>query len=157
MKMGTSARSWTAALILCGALISSYARADEAKGARPEHLSGERAVCAYPIRGQVFERTELFFGMNRPDGGVVSPEEFQGFIDTQVTPRFPDGLTVVVAKGQFRGTSGVTEREDSRILILLYTLDRQKNALIEEIREAYKNAFEQESVLRVDESSCVSF
>ncbi len=59
MKMGTSARSWTAALILCGALISSYARADEAKGARPEHLSGERAVCAYSIRGQVSERTEL--------------------------------------------------------------------------------------------------
>lgn len=35
-----------------------------------------------------------FFGRNRP-GGEVSEEQFQKFLQTVVTPRFPDGLTVV--------------------------------------------------------------
>ncbi len=83
MKMGTSARSWAAVLALCGALISNHAWADEAKGTRLAYLSGERAVCAHSIRGQELERTELFFGMNRPDGEVVSSEDFQRFIDAQ--------------------------------------------------------------------------
>ncbi len=88
---------------------------------------------------------------------MVTVEEFQNFIDTKVTPRFPDGLTLVKAEGHFRGASGIAEREDSRVLILLYELDRHSNDLIEQIREDYKAAFAQESVLRVDESSCVSF
>lgn len=44
------------------------------------------------------------------------------------------------------------------MLILLYPLDdKEANSEIEQIREAYKDAFQQESVLRVDDYSRVSF
>jgi Protein of unknown function (DUF3574) len=36
----------------------------------------------------------------------VSPEEFKGFLDIAVTPCFPDGLTLLTGKGQFRESDG---------------------------------------------------
>jgi hypothetical protein len=107
-----------------------------------------------------FLRTELYFGTNKDDGSVVSEQEFLGFVDRQITPRFPDGLTLVTALGQFRGSRGI-ERERSMLLILLYPVDtaRSSGQKIEEIRRAYIGEFRQESVLRADEplSECVSF
>ena len=78
--------------------------------------------------------------------------EFKQFLDQCVTPRFPDGLTLVKALGQFRGSDGFPIEERSVLLILLYPDDvrRVSSARIEEIRDAYKRIFQQESVLRTD-------
>ncbi|HEY6403085.1 MAG TPA: DUF3574 domain-containing protein, partial [Blastocatellia bacterium] len=67
----------------------------------------------------LFIRTELYFGMNRSDGGEVSQKEFDGFLSGFITPRFPDGLTVIKGKGQFLNSEGDVERERSVVLILL--------------------------------------
>ena len=101
--------------------------------------------------GERFVRTELFFGSARP-GGEVSEAEFKEFLDQCVTPRFPDGLTLLMALGQFRGADGIPIEERSMLLILLYPDDarRESNKKIEEIRDAYKQIFQQESVLRAD-------
>jgi hypothetical protein len=108
-----------------------------------------------------FIRTELFFGSNKPDGSVVSERDFARFLDQEITPRFPDGLTLLTGLGQFKGSSGVIERERSMLLILLYPREtaRASGAKIEAIRTAYKIQFSQESVLRADERlpECVSF
>ena len=102
--------------------------------------------------GDPFLRTELFFGTAKPDGTVVTPEEFQQFLDQEITPRFPDGLTLLSGLGQFRGSNGIIVQEKSMLLILLYPVkDQRRNSpKIELIREAYKRAFQQESVLRAD-------
>jgi Protein of unknown function (DUF3574) len=50
--------------------------------------------------GDLFLRTELFFGPSKPEGEVTE-EEFQPFLAQHVTPRFPDGLTVVTGLGLF--------------------------------------------------------
>ena len=99
-----------------------------------------------------FLRTELYFGTAKPDG-VVSEEEFQQFVDEYVTPRFPDGLTVLKGDGQFRGDSGVIVKEQSFVLILLYPYEARSGSSqrIERIRTLYKRYFDQESVLRVDD------
>jgi hypothetical protein len=105
-----------------------------------------------------FARTELFFGTNRADGlAPVSDEEFRVFLDQEITPRFPDGLTLLSALGQFRNSEGVIVQERSLVLILLYPADDQKasNKKIERIRTAYKRMFQQESVLRVDDPRLV--
>ena len=101
---------------------------------------------------QAFVRTELFFGTSKPDG-VVTPEEFQTFLDCVVTPLFPDGLTVVKADGQFKGANGVIVKEASFLLILLYPLENQlaSSGNIDYIRSAYVRLHQQESVLRVDD------
>jgi hypothetical protein len=123
-----------------------------------------RALCAgraEPKGTAAFFRTELYFGSNKPDGTAVTPEQFQQFLNAEITPRFPDGLTLLTGLGQFKGSSGVIERERSMELILLYPVDtaRSSGMKIEEIRTAYESQFQQESVLRADEPlpECVSF
>ena len=111
-----------------------------------------------PIFGEIWARTELFFGTSRPDGTVVTDDKFKRFLDSQVTPRFPDGLTLLTGSGQFKNSSGVIIQEKSKLLILLYPLtDTDASNRIEAIREIYKQMFQQESVLRVDSRAGVSF
>jgi hypothetical protein len=109
-----------------------------------------------PLSQEVWRRTELYFGMNRP-GGEVSEEDFARFVDCEITPRFPDGLTILTAYGQFLTSSGVLTRERSKVLVLFHPGTGEADRKIEEIRTAYKRAFEQESVLKVEELAYVSF
>lgn len=125
----------------------------EAQIQRQERPVIQRRIPEAARNGAVaFVRTELFFGTARP-GGVVTEEEFRNFIDTEVTKRFPDGLTVVKGDGQFRGEDGIVIKEQSFVLILLYPYDslRQSRQKIERIRALYKDQFDQQSVLRVDD------
>ena len=116
---------------------------------------------AEPTGVAPFLRTELYFGSNKPDGTVVTEAQFQDFLNNEITPRFPDGLTLLTGLGQFKGSSGKIERERSMLLILLYPTQTAKTSgqKIEEIRLAYERMFSQESVLRADQPlpECVSF
>jgi hypothetical protein len=105
------------------------------------------------LKTEPFVRTELFFGSERPNKPEVSDEEFKQFLDEEVTPRFPDGLTVLKGFGQFRESNGQIVQESSFVLILLYPREtlRDSSGKIEELRALYKERFEQESVLRVDD------
>lgn len=102
-------------------------------------------------------RLELLFGTGRPDGGAVGEVEWQAFVDAEVTPRFPDGLTVLTGYGQWRKTHGL-RKEGSRILLIWHAPAADSEAKIEAIRDAYKVRFGQDSVMRVDGGlSCVTF
>jgi hypothetical protein len=108
--------------------------------------------------GETWRRTELYFGTEKPNGSAVTPQEFEDFVDEIVTPRFPEGLTLLSGDGQWRDSAGTIIEEESNLLILLYPLDDEEaDGEIEQIREAYKDFFQQESVLRVDSYSRVSF
>lgn len=106
-----------------------------------------------PTPGESYKRTELYFGGSRPDGTPITPAEFELFLDKEVTPAFPDGLTWLEAHGQWMGG-----KEDSYVLIILYPFsDRTANRELEEIRTDYKEEFDQQSVLRADSVERVSF
>lgn len=66
-------------------------------------------------------RTELFFGTDKP-GPDVTDYQFQKFVDSTVTPRFPDGLTVLSGQGQWNGGKGIV-KERSKVLIIVYPVD----------------------------------
>jgi Protein of unknown function (DUF3574) len=75
-----------------------------------------------------------------------------------VTPLFPDGLTVIDGKAQFRPSAdSAVEREAAKILVLLYRFDKDASDKVEEIRSRCKARFQQQSVLPVDEPACASF
>jgi len=74
-----------------------------------------------------------------------------------VTPRFPGGLTVCDASGQWRGSKGTVEKESTKLLILIHEATGAQEKSIEEIRAEYKRRFQQESVLRVDMAVGASF
>jgi hypothetical protein len=110
-----------------------------------------------PANATLMARLELLFGMSRRDAPPVSDGEWQSFVDEEVTPRFPDGLTIVQGYGQWRNSKGVIAKEDSRVLMVWHEPKPDSEARIEAIRNAYKARFKQESVMRVDSFSCVSF
>jgi hypothetical protein len=118
---------------------------------------GNARPCGSSLSSVPVSRSEIYLGLSKPDGSKVSDAEFRRFIDTEVTPRLPDGFTVVAGNGQFKDSSGTIVREESRVLIVLHALeDARSSKHIEAIRTAYKAAFQQQSVLRVDGASCAS-
>jgi Protein of unknown function (DUF3574) len=130
---------------------AASAAAPSASPSESPAADGSRTTLAL-FPATLFTHTELFFGSLKPDGSLVSEEAFLGFLDAEITPRFPNGLTLLTGLGQFLNAQGVIIQEPSRLLILLYPLEewRHSSEKIEQIREQYKQMFDQESVLRVD-------
>lgn len=146
---------WILVVVCAGTILSRALDHTDAIQAQPTKaviLEG----CTDRDRGRPFARTELFFGKAKPDGSMVTDKEFRAFLDEVITPRFPNGLTMLPGAGQFRGSS--IQREGAVFVILLYPADEQdSSARIEEIRNRYRKTFAQESVLRVHGKFCVYF
>ena len=100
---------------------------------------------------------ELVFGRNDGDRLAVTEADWRRFIDEVVTPRFPDGLSIMDVQGQWRAPGGVLVREPSKIIYLVLDGGPDDPAKITNIREAYKQRFNQKSVLLVSQKACVSF
>lgn len=98
-------------------------------------------------------RLELVFGL----GHGVSEKSFMRFLAREVTPRFPDGLSLFEGYGQWRNSNGRLVKEPSRLLLIWHAADASSDAKVDAIRAAYKRRFHQESVLRAEGLSCVSF
>jgi Protein of unknown function (DUF3574) len=102
-------------------------------------------------------RDVLYFGRNLPTGGVVGEGEWQKFLDEVVTPRFPAGLTVVAANGQWRGHDGVLEHEQAEIVTVFHPGDEPARNAVSEVIAEYKRKFQQEAVLRERTHTCARF
>ncbi len=103
------------------------------------------------------ETVEMVFGRNEGDRLAVSEADWRSFIDEEVTPRFPDGLSVMDVQGQWRAPGGSLVREPSKIIYLVLDGGPDDPAKIAHIRDSYKQRFRQKSVLLVSQKACVSF
>ena len=111
---------------------------------------------ACPSGRQAMTSELLYFGTATPQG-VVTAEAWRDFVDEEVTPRFPDGLTTWPASGQWRPAGGAPVREASWVLDVVHAKDARSDAAIAEIVDDYKRRFHQDSVLRVSTAACVAF
>jgi hypothetical protein len=108
--------------------------------------------------GQEHLRTaQLFFGRNIGAKPGVSDADFSKFVDEEVTPRFPDGLTILDGGGQWRGADNQLIREASKVLMIVLPKRGDAAQRIDAVRSAYKTRFSQEAVLLITQASCVSF
>ena len=105
--------------------------------------------------GRLAVQELLYFG-TETTSGHVTPEDWGQFLSEIVTPRFPDGLSVWQAYGQWRSASGEMIREPSYVLSLVHPDDIATNNFVQEIITFYKTRFQQEAVLRVKSSACTS-
>jgi len=89
---------------------------------------------------------------------VISDAQWRAFLDKEVTPRFPDGLTVFDAYGQwlFRGAAE-PNRLRTKVLVILHEDSPQRRNDIEAIRLAWKQATRHQSVLWSRQPVEVSF
>jgi len=106
--------------------------------------------------GTAYTRTTLYFGLTRPKG-MVSEDEWQAFLRDDVTPRFPDGLTVLEGDGQYRRTDGTIGRERSKVLVILHDEKPTTRAALGDLVGRYKEVFAQESVLWESARVCAAF
>lgn len=105
-------------------------------------------------------RTELYFGIGPLDDASAAAHEqrWREFLDREITPRFPDGLSVYDIYGQWRSRGRAeVQRERSREVMLVYRDTAQHRADIEAIRAAWKKLSGDESVLRVTQPAEVAF
>ena len=110
-----------------------------------------------PEESEAFVRYELFMGRSGPGGEVVTDQAWEAFLGDTVTPRFPDGLTVLDAQGQWSDSEGQILKERSKVLVILAPPGDEPRGLIDEVSDEYKRRFNQESVLEVESDACVSF
>jgi hypothetical protein len=102
--------------------------------------------------------TKLYFGLGLADTPDTSESQWRDFLDNEVTPRFPSGLSVVDVYGQWQAKNQTTpSRLRSKMLIVDYPNTPENRDKIEAIRAAWKQRTGDQSVLRVTEPVDVSF
>ena len=96
---------------------------------------------------------ELLFGRER-----VNEARWQRFVADVITPRFPDGLTVYDARGQWRAPGmrrGIRQR--TKVVMIAMPPDAGNEARLQQIIDAYKARFRQLSVGLITYPACISF
>lgn len=115
---------------------------------------------AHPATAQGWVNTRLYFGLgpaDQPNKGV-SEAEWRAFLDREVTPRFPAGLSVSDIYGQWQGKNQTSpERLRSKCVIIDYPDTAENRAKVDAIRVAWKQKTGDQSVMRVTEPADVSF
>lgn len=100
---------------------------------------------------------EVYFGRDKP-GGEVTEAEWQGFVDEILSPRFPDGLTVLDAKGLWRDPrSGKILGERTKLVLITAPDAAVARQVIEAAVADYQRRFDQHTVLRVERPGCAIF
>ena len=105
------------------------------------------ASCAAPLKPAL--EVDLYFGRDK-----VGDAAWAAFLADEVTPRFPDGLSVLDVAGQWRDPGGKIARENSKLLVIVVFDAPAHQPKVTAIIDAYKQKFVQQSVLRVEHPAC---
>lgn len=101
---------------------------------------------------------ELIFGLNIGDAPGVDDAAWDRFVDHEVTPRFPDGLTITDAAGQWRDRNGgAVKREAAKRVEIALPGHADDEKRLAALVEAYKQQFHQRGVVVIKWPACVSF
>jgi len=154
-----ASRSGRIHLLLVAALFATSALGAQTTTQKPagSTLHGD---AAHPAHAAHWVDTRLYFGLGPADDPAkgVSEAAWRAFLDKEVTPRFPAGLSVMDIYGQWQGKGeAAPERVRSKVLIVDYPATRANSARIEAIRAAWKKLTGDQSVMKVTEPADVSF
>jgi len=99
---------------------------------------------------------ELLFGRGSNSVPTVSEAEFRRFLSREVSPRFPDGLTVVNAKGRWAPQASSTIGDRPKLVMIVLRGGSDDQVKLEAIRTAYQVQYHQESVLLPTGPDCIA-
>jgi hypothetical protein len=147
-------------LLPASILVFAFALFPPALSAQTAASSTLKGDAAHPAHALHWVDTRLYFGLgpaDAPDRGV-SETAWRDFLDKEVTPRFPSGLSVLDVYGQWQGKGETApERIRSKLLVIDYPATPANAAKIEAIRMAWKQKTGDHSVMKVTEPANVSF
>jgi hypothetical protein len=108
--------------------------------------------------GKPQQVAELMFGRKIGDRIGVTDSAWARFVDREITPRFPDGLTVIDARGQWRDRDrNRIVREPSKLVQIVLPGNEEDQQRLDEIAAAYKVRFRQQSVGIIVRPASVTF
>lgn len=103
-------------------------------------------------------RTDLYLGLSIPGGREVSPEQWQRFCDSIISPRFPGGYTEGNVAGRWKDTeSNQTITEHTKVLTFIGRKSKLREANLDKLIQVYRQQFQQQAVLRTDARVRVRF
>lgn len=113
-------------------------------------------VCPDGLRPHLV--AELLLGRNIGPREGVSESAFRAFLRREVAPRFPDGFTILDARGAYRdAASGRTREERGKLLLVAMPDPARQLPLLREVAEAYRARFRQQSVGLIAREACAAF
>jgi hypothetical protein len=112
---------------------------------------------ACPAPEKAMLRAELYFGRSTGGAHGVSEHQWADFLAKELTARFPDGLTVLDAHGQWRDKDGHMVSEKSKVVTVIAPNAEPTYEHIGAAAAAYKLRFRQKSVLIVTRPVCAEF
>lgn len=111
-----------------------------------------KPVC--PLGQAELRTAQLFLVAKAP--AKLNDTELRRFVDQEVTPRFPDGVTVVDGGGQWKGDENQLIREAAKVVLIVLPARGDPAAQVEAVRTAYRTKFKQESVVVMPPPACVA-
>lgn len=125
-------------------------------GAQASLAAAQGLSCNAPQKPMM--EVEMLFGRNIGGRLGVTEARWRAFLAREVSPRFPDGLTVFDTLGQWRDAkTKALVREPSKIVRIILPADAPAREKIDAIAAAYKQQFRQDAVGVVMRPACVSF
>jgi hypothetical protein len=118
-------------------------------------IDGSSPACRPGLAPRI--TADLYFGRNIGPSLAVSDADWAGFVDEEITPRFPDGLSVGDIAGQWKGEDGLVVREPAKVVMIVLSGEAGEYARLDAVRDAYLKRFRQESVMLVQRQACVGF
>lgn len=112
------------------------------------------AAPACPAGQEHLRTAQLFLG-GQAGHAAVPETEIRAFVDREVTPRFPDGVTVLDGGGQWRGAENQLIRQAQKVVLIVLPARGDTQSRLQAVRAAYKAKFRQESVV-VTQAACVA-
>jgi len=110
-----------------------------------EEFQTSRLTCSSAASNSV--TTQLYFGLSKQDGSLVSETEWNTFFSSVLVPEF-DGLTTLSSQGAWLDTESNTVRtEASKLVIIVDEQDEDHQQSIDKVVEYYVTSFNQQSVL----------
>lgn len=105
-----------------------------------------------------YTETALYFGQSRPDGSLITQNEWESFKGEQVARIFKEGSTVLNGTGSWYDTASKRLINEPTYVVIFYYKNSQRiSTQIDSLRHFYKIRFQQQSVLRVDKKVKVDF
>lgn len=115
-------------------------------------MSAPKAGC--PVGQSQLHTAQVFLGAKAPT--KVNDRDLRRFVDKEVTPRFPDGVTVVEGGGQWKGADNRLMREAAKMVLIVLPTGGDGHARVEAVRAAYRVQFKQDPVVVVPPPACVA-
>lgn len=109
---------------------------------------------ACPV-GQAQMRTaQLFLEAKAP--ARLSDADLRRFVEQEVTPRFPNGVTMVAGGGRWKGAQNRMIRDAAKVVLIVLPAKGDPQASVEAVRTAYRTRFNQNAVVVMPPPACVA-